>query len=292
MELLVVRIISLVAIALIYMIFDVFNKRDVPSVFAYAAIAYGFVLTILYFNIDVIAASIGLCAAILGLGYIVYRIGQLGAGDVFELATLSLVLPFFGAPLLMNIPQFGLPFIVALFVDTGIVALILVPLYYIPKSISSSKRPILSFVKTQDIVKSILVGIAYMIFLAFVIIVLGVRISGLVLLLAIMIGSIAVILFESPITNSMVDYVDYRSFEEGDIIALNLMAGSDVNRIRKRVRGFERLVTRKLIEEMKQKRIREKVPVYKRAIPFAVPIFIALVLSILLGNIILFLLPV
>ncbi len=292
MDLLIVRIISLVAIALIYMIFDVFNKRDVPSVFAYAALAYGFVLTILYFNIDMIAASIGISVVILGLGYIVYRIGQLGAGDVFELASLSLVLPFFSKPFFTNTPQFGLPFIIALFVDTGIVALILVPLYYIPKSMSGSKKQVSSFVKHQDIAKAILVGIAYLVFSTFVIVVFGIRIPGLVLLLAIMIGSIAVILFEGQITNSMVDYVNYRNFEEGDIIALNLMTSNDIKKIKKKVRSFERLVTRNLIEEMKKKRINEKFPVYKRAIPFAVPIFVAVVLSILLGNIILLLLPV
>ena len=42
---------------------------------------------------------------------------------------------------------------------------------------------------------------------------------------------------------------------------------------------------------MKAKRVRNKMPVYRKALPFAVPIFAGVVLSILFGNIIFFILP-
>ncbi len=45
------------------------------------------------------------------------------------------------------------------------------------------------------------------------------------------------------------------------------------------------------MEQMKKKAPREKIPVYKNAIPLAAPIFIGTVLSILFGNLILLLLP-
>src|SRR5208283_86630 len=129
MELLVLRLVSLVAIALVYMLFDLFNKRNIPELFAYGSVAYGLLLTVLYLNASAIAFSVAIAAVVLGLGYLVYRAGYLGAGDVFEFAALSLILPFQAVPLLLNIPQFGIPFIVSVFMGGGIAALVAVPLY-------------------------------------------------------------------------------------------------------------------------------------------------------------------
>ncbi len=101
----------------------------------------------------------------------------------------------------------------------------------------------------------------------------------------------SVILFERPITYSMVKYRTVKDFEDGDIIAWNLMPQSQISRIKRKVRSFNRLITKRIMEQMKKKAPREKIPVYKNAIPLAAPIFIGTVLSILFGNLILLLLP-
>ncbi|HUC39004.1 MAG TPA: hypothetical protein VL944_02650 [Candidatus Acidoferrum sp.] len=290
MQLLVLRIVSLVAIALVYMIFDLFNKRNVPSLFAYGTIAYGLLLTILYFSIGTIALSLAIAGIVFGIGYLVYRFGMLGAGDVFELAALSLILPFQAIPIIGNTPQFGVPFVLSVFMGSGIIAMIAVPLYYIPRA-SKMHIPILKEIGQDEVVKAVLVGGGYFIFSVFLILSLGTGPYGAATLAVMMIGSITIVLFEKPITRSMVKKVGVVEFEEGDIIALNLMSRSSVNNFRRKLKYFDRLVTSNLITEMKKKKIRDKVPVYKQAIPFAAPIFIATVLSILIGNIIFMLLP-
>ncbi len=291
MELVLVRVASLIAIAFVYMLFDIFNKRNIPSVFAYASLAYGVVLTLLYLNAASISISLLIAAVVLGAGYAVYRAGMLGAGDVLEFATLSLILPFQSLPVAANIPQLGLPFIVSLFIDSGIAALIAVPLYYIPLASKVLKRPISSLASRRDAIKAMLVGAVYLVFLGFLAINVGTGLVGVIIVCVIAFGSFTVVLFERPITMSMVRYLTFRDFEEGDIIAWNLMKQGQISRIRKRVPGFDRLVTKKLIAELKRKRVKEKVPVYKNAIPLAAPIFIGVVLSVLLGNVILLLLP-
>ncbi len=291
MELVFVRVGSLIAIALVYMLFDIFNKRNIPSVFAYASLAYGAVLTLLYFNVASISISLLIAIVVLGVGYAVYRAGMLGAGDVLEFAALSLMFPFQSLPIAVNIPQLGLPFIVSLFVDSGIAALVAVPLYYIPLASKVLKKPISSLAARRDAAKAMLVGAVYLVFLGFLVMVVGTSLEGLIIVCVIAFSSFTVVLFEKPITLSMVRYLAAGDFEEGDIIAWNLMKQRQINRIKSRVPGFDRLVTKKLIAELKRKRVKEKVPVYKNPIPLAAPIFIGVVMAVLLGNLILLLLP-
>ena len=291
MELILVRIASLVAISLVYMLFDVFNKRNIPSVFAYASVAYGLVLTILYLNTASIAISVAIAAIVMGIGYLVYRAGMLGAGDVFEFAALSLILPFQSVSVIAHVPQLGLPFIVSLFIGSGIAALVLVPLYYIPRARKAMGKPISSAVSRSDTFKAVLVGAVYIVFLGFLAIVVGTGVPGIILIAVVALGSFSVILFEKPITYSMVKYLTVKDFEDGDIIAWNLMQQSQISKIKGKVRSFSRLITNRIIEQMKKKVPRERIPVYKNAIPMAAPIFIGVVLSILLGNLILLLLP-
>ncbi len=289
MELLVLRLVSLVAIALVYMLFDLFNKRNIPELFAYGSVAYGLLLTVLYLNASAIAFSVVIATVVLGLGYLVYRAGYLGAGDVFEFAALSLILPFQAVPLLFNIPQFGIPFIVSVFMGGGIAALVAVPLYYIPRAKVRGMR-IGKEIGRKDLLKALAVGAVYLVFAAFLIFEVGVGVAGIALLILMMLGSVSVVLFEKPITMSMVKYLNYKGIEEGDMIAINLMTRSAIDRMRAKVKGFDRLATKRLIGQLRGKRITLKIPVYKNAIPLAAPIFVGVVASILLGNVILLLL--
>ena len=77
-----VRIIVLLAIATLYAIFDVFNKREVPNAFVYACLAVGILVTFTY-GLTLAEMSLLLALAIGAGGYLVYRAGYWGAGDFF-----------------------------------------------------------------------------------------------------------------------------------------------------------------------------------------------------------------
>jgi len=289
MQLYLLRIASVVVIALVYMLFDVLNKRNVPSIFAYATLVYVFVLTLLYLNITSILSSTAIALVVLGVGYIIYKIGQLGAADVIEFAALSLIMPIQMAPLLAaNISQFGLPFMLSMLLNTGIVALILVPVYYIPKARRSLKKPLSSFIDSTDILKAAVLAVAYLAFIVFAVRFAGMGYIGMAILLLLLVCSCAIMLLSVPITRSMIKYVSAADFEEGDIIAFNLMDQGSIARIKSKVKGFDRLLTNDLIKELKRKRIKEKLPVYKEAMPFALPIFAGVIISIALGNLLFF----
>ena len=293
MQLLILRIISLVGIALVYMLFDVFNKRNVPTLFVYGTFVYGFFLTVLYFNFNLILESCGIALAVVGIGYLLYKIGQLGGADVVEFAALSLILPIQISPLILsNANQFGLPFIMSMVVNTGIIALIIVPIYYLPIARRKMKRSFGSVMEHRNIILALSLVAFYLAFIVFATYMVGLSSIGIVILLIMMASSALVMLFSVPITYAMVEYVPVRKFDEGDIIAVNLMGQKELKAWKTKIKGFNRLVTSKTIRELEAKRVKDRFPVYKNAMPFALPIFLALVFSLTIGNLMLLILRI
>ncbi len=278
-----IRIASVIAVALAYMLFDLFNRRNVPSLFAYGTVAYGALLTAAYlaygeYYTAMLSALIA--AVVFGLGYAVYRVGQIGLGDITEFTSITLMLPFQGAPLLLGPPQLGLPFILSIVIASGVAALVFVPLYYIPRSRARK-------VERGSMARAVAIGGAYLVFIGFVAVAGLTSVYGVALLSALMFGSVFTTLYEGRITGSMIAMLDARGMEPDDMIAMNVLSKADAAWFRKRVRHFGQLVTPKMIAELKRKRIRRKLPVYRQGIPFAFPIFVGVALSVLFGNLLL-----
>jgi hypothetical protein len=283
---------SAVAIAFVYMMFDIFNRRNVPEIFAYATLAYSiaFMLWAGWGNPQTLEVGGAIGLAIMSLGYLIYKAGQLGLADVFEFAALSMLLVGQPLPLLAGIPQFGMPFAASLLINTGIIALVLVPIYYIPKALGLYKRRGMGIGQAIDrtaITRFIAVAASYSVFGIALTYLFPASWYGILLLAALILGSSLTTLFERPITMSMTRTVGVSGLEEGDIIAFNLMSKASISASRARISSFERLVTKQLIAEMRAKKIRTKFPVYKNAIPLALPIFLAVVAALLFGNLIL-----
>ncbi len=281
------RIGVLLLIALMYAVFDVFNRRNVPTVFAYATLAIGFIFTFGYIQLMAIGESLLIGFAILGIGYIFYRAGQVGAADVIELAAISLIMPIQPAPIYLGVQQYGLPFIISLFVGAGIIALLMIPIYYIPRAKRLLKRRMEQLVTRRDILRGALICVAYLAFMTFLYVEINASMLGIVVVTAITIGSVATVTFERPITDSMVEYISVKDFEDGDIIAFNLMKKKDISAYKKAIRGFDRLITNRVIDRMRAKHIRAKFPVYRQAMPLALPILLGAIISLLVGNVLL-----
>ncbi len=281
--LLIVRVTSIIAIAAAYMLFDIFNKRNVPSVFVYATLAYGALLTMTYaLSADYYTAAFSLLAAavVFGLGYATYRAGQLGLGDVAELATISLAMPLFNTPLLASAPQLGLPFVLSVVIASGVAALVFVPIYYIPRSGMKG-------ISKKSARKAAVISAAYLAFIAFTALTGVFNIYGIALIAALMFGSFFTILCEEAITGSMVKYLAVPKLEPEDMLALNMLSRAEISWFKGQARHFGQLVTPIMINELRAGRVKRKLPVYRQGIPFALPIFIGTVVSLLLGNLLL-----
>jgi hypothetical protein len=291
MDIVLIRTASVLAVAFIYMLFDVFNKRNVPSIFAYATLAYGVLLTVLYFNLSTIAESLGISLVIIGVGYVVYRIGQIGAADFIEFAALSLMIPIQPTPYLLNAPmQLGIPFIGSLIINTGIIAIILVPIYYIYKSFRVPHRGGFGTIRRVDVLKAVTMVLAYAAFII-VLFYFHARPIGLAIVALAGLGSVAITLGENRITKAMVSYWEPAKMKPEDMLAFNLMEPSEIKRIKTEIKSFDRLVTEKMLKEFKEKKFEEQLPVYTHAVPLALPLLIGVIFALLFGNLILFVLP-
>ncbi len=286
MELLVLRVCSVLAIAAAYALFDVLNNRNVPGQFAYGTVAYGGALTLLYLNYYTILLSFGVALAVFGFGYFVYRIGQIGFGDVTEFVSLSLVLPFLAYPL-NGVWQFNIPFIVSVLIATGVAALVFVPVVYIPRAGKLRHWKGTLFNKKTAIKAAAIAG-AYTAFGITLAVMNVINIYSIVILGALGAGSFATVLFEQDITKSMIRYLKPSELEEEDMIAINMLSSSERRVLKRKFRHFGQLVTKKMLKEMRQQDV--KLPVYRNGIPFAIPILVGVTLSILFGNVIILIL--
>jgi len=281
------RYASIIVIAAVYMLFDVFNKRNVPSIFVYATLGYGVLLTLSYLDLQLIFYSGLLAIATLGLGYFIYKIGQIGAADVFEIATLSLILPMTPLPFLLHVQQFSMPFVLSMMVNTGIAVFVFVPLYYIPKAFYKFRGRVYGLVRREDVFRAAMMAVLYAAFMTLLILSFWLKVVGFVIVLIMGLGSILITLFLTPITKSMIQYITYKGLEPGDAIALNIISKGRLSYLNKRIRGFGGLVTNQLIEELRRNAPKAKLPVYRNAVPFALPIFVGALTTLLFGNMIL-----
>lgn len=277
-----------VLVALGYMLFDVLNRREVPNAFAYSTLILGFAIILISGDWHLILQSYLIAFAILGLGYFIYKAGQLGLGDVFEFAALTLILAPIVAPLIpYAVAGPALPSVISLFLDTGIAAVVVIPIFYVLLAVKRQGRRVTEGIGRGEAIRAVGLVASYLVVALLLAEISYARTFLLAVLLPVVLGSVLLILFQGPITETMVDRVGVSGFEEDDIIAFNLMSEARIASTKRRVRSFDRLVTREMISEMRRKRVRDRFPVYKRAVPFAVPIFLGTLITIVAGNLLL-----
>ncbi len=280
----IIRVAALLAVTLAYALFDVFNKRNVPNVFAYATVVAGVLITLTY-GLHTIELSVLFAVIIAAIGYPTYKYGVLGGGDLFEFVFISLVMPMQLVPLLLSVPQFSLPFILSVFIATGYATMILAPAYYILKAKRKLGRvPI----EGRNVLSAVVLLAAYAALIIVLNVVVDYSLTGTLILLLAAIPSALILVYKKAIYEGMTLSVYPSELESGDMIATNMMGARDLAYFRKRSRRFGRLATRALISEIKH--ARRKIPVYKNAVPLALFTFIGVVVTLLVGNLMLLIL--
>ena len=269
----VIRVLVLLAFAALYAYFDIFNKRSIPNSFAYLSIVVGIIFT-LFYPFKTLELSLLIAVFVVAIGYVLYKAGFLGLGDGLELAFVSLMLPIQPTPLL-NIPQLGLPFVLSVFISSGIVAIIALPIYYMLNSKLELKKEL--------ILRASVVFISYLLLLMLVYLLLGhIALVPTVFIIIIAFFSALIFLFETSLNERMITWVYPNKLGEDDIIAINLMSKKDIMFFKSRYPSFARLADKKEIAALKN--IKKKIPVYTNAIPFSAFILAGIVLSLFIGD--------
>jgi len=275
-------LVVLLAITAIYALFDVFNRRNVPNIFAYATVVIGAAVA-LGSGWDYVFAF-GVAIAVAAAGYVVYRAGMLGGGDVFELVFISLVLPVWQQPVYQGGYQFFTPFVISVAIAAGYAALIFIPIYYLGIKRRPRRHGGAPSAFGHGLRNGLAIMVCYAAFIAALYAIAGPRPVGMVIIAILALASAVTAVYEKRIYLGMVSYIYPRQLDEGDMIATSLMAEGDLASLRKKTE-FGRLATRKLIRDLKSSRI--KIPVYRDSVAFSAFIFIGVVFSLLFGNMVL-----
>ncbi len=278
----------LLAVTLVYALFDVFNKRNIPDKVVYTTLVIGIVVAVL-FNYSVILLDFAIAAIVALLGFIVYRSGYLGGGDVLELVFIALVLPIQVSSYLNGMPQLNIPFIVSVIIGAGYTAALFIPIYYILyKRILAGKR--LSRPRGRNMLLGAVLLVTYAMFAFAFSYLSDMGIIAAVIIMSLAVASCVSIVFEHDIYREMTNMIYPKALEEGDMIAVNIMSQEDLGYFRKAYPAFGRLATAYSISKMKG--IKRKLPVYRNSVPFSLFIFLGVVISLSLGNLVLTLLNI
>jgi len=261
--------------------FDLFNKRNVPTSLTYSLVALGILFTFASLNSEVITHNIAVGLVVFILGYILYRAGQIGGADVLVFVSIALLLPQAPQPLFgtAKLPS-GFPFVLSVFVLSGVLGVFGIFLKYIPRIIYEFLRGEKVKVNPAQVALAVITMLIYLVFIYYM--------NGIVqmpqLQLAIFIGVVlcATSLFavkEHISEKYMVRMVGINEIDEEDVLAVESMDKRIVSKYK-----LGRLLTASEIEKLKKIGKKKKFPVYKEMPVFMPYVLIALLSAIFFGD--------
>jgi len=247
--------------------YDIFNRKNIPDLLLYSFLSISLIFAIIDGTTRLAALGMGLIIGL--LGYLFYRVGQIGMGDVIVFVSLSLLLPY--PPSYLN--TYRIPFILIVFFYTTLLFIIYVLVRFTPIVIRERKKykP-----KPWQVAYSVLMIASYVLFLyvssnlpipnILIKIVMGLLVAA----------SVFFTLFRDVINRSMVEELPIDKIDDDEVIAIEYI---DPEKVRKYSipRVFRKEHAKRLNKHLK------RLPVYT-GLPMFLPfILVGLILSLLLG---------
>ena len=280
-----IRVSVAVAGLLLASYYDLFNRRNVPSWLTYSMLGAGILFTLAGFDAQEIANSAVAAVAVLGLGYLVYRSGQIGGADVLIFAALALLLPIAPAPIFpvsSSAPAISLPFIVAIFIASGLFSIIGISATYVPKVLSSLLKGNVKVGRTSIFSSAVIVA-SYAFVLYFMHSAFALPVPQLALIAMLVILAAFLMLFKEHISESMIEWVPFSKIDEEDIIALEKLDPGLVARL-----SLGKVLTPSELGKLKKTKLKT-FPIFKGMPPFVPYITLGLAFLLLFGDLVLLL---
>ncbi|MBD3210165.1 hypothetical protein GF318_02180 [Candidatus Micrarchaeota archaeon] len=252
----IVRLIVAFAGVMIATYFDLFNKKNIPDKFLYGFLATAFLVNLVFFQETLFWFSIAVAVFLSAIGYVFYRVGQLGGADIFILASIMLLLPIHPSFTGMS---FNMPFIFSVIVFSGVLFALYVMVYFGWKLYEYEAKARLEYLLlfipyllfAYVYVNSFLFNPVYFAFVS-------------ILLLATMFFMV----FRETLLTTLAEELPVTQLEPEDVLALEIMNKDMIERYK-----IPRLVTQEQIDRLKA----EKAPmvwVYTKLPPF-IPFILA-----------------
>jgi len=260
--------------------FDIFNKKNVPDKLLFGFLALSLIVAVADFG-QLMVYSLAITILIGGLGYLMYRTGQMGAADILILMSLCLLLPVQTTLIEKSAPMFKLPFIFSIIVVSGLLFMIYVFAKFTPKIIDAVKKK-RHKLSAQQIMYVFFLLAVYVFFVY-----LGTQApifttNYLALVGILIFASMYFTLFKDIIQDSMTEDMDVKKIGDQEVIAIEKL---DPDLVKKN--GIPR-VFREADRARLIKAGMHKLPVYT-GLPMFLPfIFLAVIVVLFTGDIIQF----
>jgi len=281
-------IVALLGVA--YSSYTDLKTGDVSDRLSHSMIGLGAILVAFSFPFWQAVTIIGLGILVFALGFLLYIFGQMGGGDVKLFTALTLLVPYYPNALRplseaigINPVSSTLPFIVSVFILSGIFFMLFIPLMYLRKI--SAKRN-----KIKDYKRKILTGLVYCAILSPILFIWFMKSTPIALIFIPMFFALMIIPFKDDIVvlffarKKKIAYLN-----DDDVLALESMSKTTIAKLGLWRKTFTPMELRKIKERARKYRIAtvmvcEDLPKY---VPY---IFASLVLNLIFGDVFIYLL--
>ncbi len=261
-----IRIILAFVGLLIATYFDLFNKKNIPENFLYAFLGISFITNLYFYNQELSLFAVITAVLVSLFGYLFYRAGQLGGGDIFILASLSLLLPIH--PSLSKLP-FNFPFIFSLLIFSGVLFALYTIIHFGFKLTKIKSKPNTPFLALL---------IPYFLFLYFYSTLPFFSPAYLAIVSVVLFSTIFFLIYKEDINKLLSEKVPLRKAEEEDVLALEFMPQNLVKKY-----NLQRVLSLKEIKRLKSLKLKE-VYIYTNLPPFLPFLLVGFLLSLFFAG--------
>lgn len=268
--------------------YDLFNRRNVPLWLTYSLVALGALFTLASLNMNVIVSSGFVALVIFVMGYLLYRTGQIGGADVLIFVSIALLVPEAPESIYLKAQsQLGFPFVVSVFVLSGILAVFGIFLRYVPLALYDLLRGAKVKINTLQIVFAAATLLFYAIFLYYLNGIVELPQIQLIVFAAVVVCATSLFALKDHISDKyLIRMINISQIDEEDILAVESMDPKVVSKYK-----LDRLLTPKEIEKLKKIGKNKKFPVYTNMPVFMPYVLLALVVALFFGDPLAYLYP-
>ncbi|MEM3399444.1 MAG: prepilin peptidase [Candidatus Micrarchaeia archaeon] len=277
-----IRISLAVAACALGAYYDIKNNRNVPNWVTYSFVAIGVFINAIPFDLSFILPVFAVSALIFIVGYLFYRLGQIGGADVLLFTGVSLALPY--PPSHLSSTLFEYPFILPVFVVSGVLFSIAMLIAYVPRIFADVRA---RKVKTSPygVLLSLIMLLAYTAVIYMLAQILPLRPLQILILVIVVFSAVFFMLFREHITeNYVIEYVSLEEVDEEDVLALEKIDSKTISQY-----SLKRLLTASEIERLKRTPVAKmRLPVCKNMPMFAPYLLLSLLINLVIDPSLLF----
>jgi Flp pilus assembly protein protease CpaA len=247
--------------------YDLFNKKNVPNEMLYAFLVIALLTNIIFYQQDLFWFSIGVAVFFSAIGYVFYRVGQLGGADVFVLASIMLLLPVHPS---FDAMPFNMPFIFSVLIFSGVLFALYVMAYFGWK-----------LTQQPDVKPKLLYGLMFIPYLLFAWAYINSFIFSPVyfaFISALLFATIFFLMFRESLNMLLAEELPLAQVQPEDVLAMEIMNKDLIERYK-----IPRVITQAELDRLKMTKVTE-LWVYTKLPPFLPFILAGMVLALLFAR--------